>query len=164
MPYFLAICNPCHAKVLRKAKRQKREPTREEYEEGALFETMHDSFTPSTEELIAALTCPRCNSTDCNKTLEGYNVHGYIRGNGYLDKAGCHRDMNLHKLTEDDPYKEYRQAGETDDLKVKIRQAGRHKPNRRHYSVKDMEAAVSKAVHTPDPTPSSSKKKSKKKA
>lgn len=55
----------------------------------------------------------------------GVTFHSYTKGNGYMDKAGCHRDMNLYKLTKEDPYAHMRQPGEADDLAQKLRNAGK---------------------------------------
>lgn len=150
MADFIVICRTCEAKLARKAKRQKREITQQEFEEGILFETCH-SITATDDEIAAAMICPRCDGVDCEKTFLGYNVTSYIRGNGYLDKVGVRRDMNLCRLTEDDPYSEYRVAGEVDDMKVKLKRAGQHNPHKKHYRVKveEMEEAVTSAILAP---------------
>jgi len=57
----------------------------------------------------------------------------YFRGYGYLDKTGCKRDMELHKLCKDDPYGYMRQPGEADDLADKFRGYGKFNPNRKYY-------------------------------
>ncbi len=124
----------------RKAKRQKRDITTQELEELILFETSH-SVKPSRKEFKEATTCPRCNGTKCRKSFHGYNITSYIRGNGYLDKAGVNREMNLYHLTSTDeqgqtldPYAEHRLPGEVDEIKTNIRKAGQHRPNARHYT------------------------------
>lgn len=61
----------------------------------------------------------------------------YVKGNGYLDRAGCKRDMNLHKLTNDDPYRRYRQRGEADDLKHRLRKGGKFNPNSKTFTTKN---------------------------
>jgi hypothetical protein len=107
--------------------------TEEELPE-CLFETRH-GMNPEPAELERARTCPRCQGTDTIKTYDGYNLHAYVRGYGYLDKAGCHRDMNVYKLEHEDPYARadslagLRAPGEVDDLKHRLKKAGRHQPN-----------------------------------
>lgn len=153
MANFIAICHDCEKKAQRKAKRRKKELTQEEVEELILFETAH-SIKATDEEIREALTCPRCNGTNCEKTFIGYDVVGYVRGNGYLDRAGAKRDMHLFHLTEDDPYAEYRVPGEVEEMKTKIKKAGQHDPKRKHYDVKArkaMEKAVKEVAATPDP-------------
>lgn len=81
------------------------------------------------------ITCPICSSK-CNKTLYGSNVEGYIKGNGYLDRSGCKRDMNLHTLINNDPYGGMRQSGEVDYIKDNLKKAGQFKSNKKHYGPK----------------------------
>ena len=92
-------------------------------------------MNPSEKELHEAKKCPRCGKSDCERSYKYSVITGYVRGNGYLDKAGVKRDMNLHHLTQNDPYSEYRQPGEVEDLKTRLVRGGRHNPNRRHYDV-----------------------------
>jgi len=70
------------------------------------------------------ISCPCCGVV-CKKTMIGVEVVSYVRGDGYLDKQGCTRDMNLYKLMKEDPYGHMRQAGEKDDLAQKLRNAGK---------------------------------------
>jgi len=70
------------------------------------------------------ISCPICDAT-CQKTMIGVQVHGYVRGDGYLDKQGATRDMNLYKLLKDDPYGHMRQPGEKEDLAQRLRNAGK---------------------------------------
>jgi hypothetical protein len=154
MASFYIACEDCQQKLLSELDR---EPTQDEYEASVLFETSH-SFNPTDEELAEAMTCPRCQGQNCTKTYLGYQVRGYIRGNGYLDRAGVSRDMNLCKLTQDDPYAEYRQSGEVDDLKTKLQRGGQHKANPKYFtSSRSMQEAVTQAavsgpVEAPPPT------------
>ena len=101
-------------------------------ESEVLFETSH-SMNPTEEELLEAKECPRCGSTDCDMTAHGTNTHSYIRGYGWLDRDGAKRDMNLHTLTKDDPYAEYRQPGEVDHIKTQLRKEGQHDPKSQHF-------------------------------
>lgn len=131
MPNYDYACNKCEAKQKSKLKR---DLTDEEYQQLVLFETSH-GINPTDEELKAATICPRCNSNDCRKSLMNINITSYIRGNGYLDIAGAKRDMNKYHLTQDDPYKEYRQPGEVDHLKSKLERAGKRDPKSKVYDV-----------------------------
>ncbi len=150
MASFYVECKTCQAKLQRKLKRAKREMTREEYESLVLFETEH-SVHATDAEIAAALVCPRCDGSDCAKTFYGYNNQMYIRGNGYLDKAGCQRDMNLFKLETEDPYGEMRVPGEVEDIKGRLKKAGRHDPKTQTFvqgGAADMQKAVKKSVTT----------------
>lgn len=130
MPIYNYECNECRKK---KEEEVSRKLTMDEILENCIFETSH-AMNPTDEELKEAMICPRCESINTEKTLKFSNAVTYIRGNGYLDKRGCHRDMNLHKLETDDPYKEYRETGEVDDLKAKISRAGKHDPKPKHFT------------------------------
>ena len=81
------------------------------------------------------IKCPLCGGA-AEKTYQGTPTPvSYIRGNGYLDKAGCKRDMDLFKLeNNEDPYAGMRQPGEVDHIKDKLRRGGKHNPNRKHYT------------------------------
>ncbi len=116
MPEYNYECNDCKNSVIAE---HGTEVSREVYEECVLFVTSH-AMEPTEDELAEALICPRCGSADAVKTFHGNRVHGYVRGYGFLDKAGAKRDMNMFHLTQDDPYSEYREAGEVDHLKAKI--------------------------------------------
>ncbi len=151
MPRYIIICNTCSDSYRKKLNEEKREMTDEEYEEMVLFETAH-SIKADDETIAAAMICPRCNGSDCSKTLPT-NIVGYVRGDGYLDKAGATRDMHICHLTEQDPYAEYRMPGEVDELKSQLKKAGRHKPKSKYYDMfgasASMKQAVSEAVQTP---------------
>lgn len=77
------------------------------------------------------LKCPLCESA-ARKVIQKVGAT-YIRGNGYLDKKGCTRDMNLYKLQKDDPYGHMRQPGEKDDLMHRIKKAGQHDPKPQRF-------------------------------
>lgn len=146
MATYVYECQDC----LAKATDGGRELTKDEYEAEALFETTHP-MEPTDEELHEATKCPRCEGNNCMKVFYGSNITCYVRGNGYLDKAGCHRDMNMHKLETDDPYAEYREPGEVDDIKSRLKRAGQHDPKSKHYVVSEssgMQKAVSDAAKT----------------
>lgn len=145
MANFFVICKTCRDRFLRSLDH---ELTAEEFESEILFETAH-SINPTPKQLQEAMTCPRCDGQDCEKTFYGYDIVGYVRGNGYLDKIGVSREMNIHHLVEDDPYADYRVAGEVDDLRTRLRRAGQFDPHRKHYDTKVDQKPV---VDTPKPT------------
>jgi hypothetical protein len=121
------------------------------YEELVLFETSH-SMSPSEEELHEATECPRCHGHNCQKSFHGAAIHGYVKGYGWLDRAGAKRDMNRHKLATDDPYGQYRVPGEVDHIDRQLKNEGQHDPNRKHFLTggqKDMEKAVTEVASTP---------------
>ncbi len=117
------------------------------YEELVLFETSH-AMQPTDEELHEATECPRCKGHNCEKTLYGSQIHGYIRGYGYCDRAGAKRDMNRYKLNTEDPYAQYRVPGEVDHINNQFNKEGQHDPKRKHFGTasKELEKAVDKAV------------------
>lgn len=98
-----------------------------------IFETSHH-MEPTEEELAEARICPRCHGQNTEKTFIGVGPPiCYVRGNGYLDRAGCHRDMALHKITTDDPYDYLREPGEAEDLANKLRRGGQHNPHTKYF-------------------------------
>lgn len=130
---YIYACATCEARALKKFKAKlitvgdSKVLPADIYEAEVLFETSH-GIKPSQAELLEAIKCPRCGKTDCQKSFHGYQVEGYIRGYGWLDRAGAHRDMNMFHLTEKDPYAEYRTNGEVDHIKSQLRKAGKHNP------------------------------------
>ena len=81
------------------------------------------------------IKCPLCGAKAVKTFLCATMPEHYIRGNGYLDKAGCRRDMDLFKLQKgEDPYGHMRQPGEVDHIKDKLRRGGKHNPNRTYYT------------------------------
>ena len=77
------------------------------------------------------IKCPLCG--DKATRIIGNSTEFYFRGNKYLDKLGCQRDMNLHKLQRDDPYGYMREPGEKDHLVDKLRKGGRHDPKPQYF-------------------------------
>lgn len=75
-----------------------------------------------TEQL--ELSCPICGQRALRCLPR--RLLAYTRGYGWKDRKGAKRDMNLHKLTNDDPYSQYRADGEADDLADRLRKAGKH--------------------------------------
>lgn len=117
------ICYDCKNKITEEVGR---EPTSEELlgtedTPGAVFETCH-GMSADEDEIYEASECPMCDSHNTEKTQLGANAaYVYSKGYGWLDRRGIKRDMNLCKLTEDDPYKQYRVAGEVDDLTTRLK-------------------------------------------
>jgi len=148
MPHYDYACLDCEKLASNKLER---ELTPNEYDELVLFETSH-SMSPTASELIEAKTCPRCGGINCERSFKNCNISAYVKGNGYLDKSGAKRDMNVFHLTQDDPYAEYRQSGEVDDMKAKLKRGGQHDPKTKHFDISqsDMQKAVSKAVSIPN--------------
>lgn len=144
MPRYDYACADCEKTSLKKLKR---DLTSEEYDELVLFETSH-MMNPTPKELLEAKTCPRCGGSNCVKSMKNSRVTSYICGNGFLDTAGAKRDMNLYHLTNDDPYGEYRQPGEVDEMKSKLKKAGQHQANTKHFRVSnnEMKQAVEDSV------------------
>jgi len=67
------------------------------------------------------LTCPLCNS-EARRSWYGIKLQTFVRGNCYLNKDDCRRQMDLRLLEAgQDPYKHMRQPGEVDDLKSKLK-------------------------------------------
>lgn len=67
------------------------------------------------------IKCPLCESK-AEMTWYGTKQFGYIRGNCYLNRADCKRQMDLNLLeTGNDPYSHMRQSGEVDELKKKLK-------------------------------------------
>ncbi len=102
----------------------------EEFE--VIFETSH-RMEPTPAELAEARICPRCQGSNTEMTFKGANVICYVRGDGYLDKVGCHRAMNIHTLENADPYADMREPGEAADLKSRLQKAGTHNPKPQYF-------------------------------
>lgn len=139
MPRYNYECNTCKKKAFKEHSNHlivdnsgdKRLPF-ELYEQLVLFETFH-TIHPSGKELEEAKECPRCGKTDCTISLYGAQIASYIRGYGYLDRAGAVRDMHRHKLANDDPYAQYRVPGEVEHIDDTLRKKGQHDPKKQHF-------------------------------
>lgn len=127
MPRYIYECIDCLAKV------DKSLPE-DQIIEQTLFETSH-SMNPSKKEFIEATICPRCSSNNCRQSFYDYNVTSFVRGYGWLDKVGTRRDMDLYHLNNNDPYAQYRQAGEVDNIKNDIKKKGRFDPKTKYFPV-----------------------------
>jgi hypothetical protein len=102
------------------------------YETLVLFETSH-AMEPTKQELAEALICPRCQGDNCKRSFHGTQIHSYILGYGYCDKAGAKRDMDIYTLKNDDPYKEHRVPGEVEEIENRIKKSA--KPKQKHFDV-----------------------------
>lgn len=134
MPDYIYKCLSCEKKFQNDHAND--EWSQEEYDTKVLFETIH-RMQATESELKDALKCPRCSKSNAERFYGYDNITAYIRGNGFLDKAGAKRDMHLHTLETKDPYAEMRQPGEVDELKSKLKRAGTHDPKPQHYVVND---------------------------
>lgn len=159
MPRYNYECNKCKKKAYKDNADKliinnsgDKELPIELYEELVLFETIH-SMEPDPKELEEATICPRCNSNDCTKTVYGSNFTSFIRGYGFLDRAGAHRDMNRYKLAHEDPYAQYRVAGEVDHLDNTLKKKGQYDPKTKHF-------LASSATQTESKPPNKRPKKS----
>lgn len=145
MPKYLFICHTCE----KKATEAKGESLTHEEELDVIFETYYQ-IRASDDEIEEATICPRCDGKDTAQAFSHNSYSGYVRGDGYLDKAGAKRDMNVYTLQNNDPYASMREPGEVDDKIAKFKNAGKHsgKP-KKHYdmsSSKKMEQIVKKVV------------------
>ena len=142
MPKYDYACSRCQSAL---EKNVGRDLTDSEYQESVLFETSH-GINPTESELQEATTCPRCGSTECKKSMMNVSITSYIRGNGYLDVAGAKRDMNKYHLMQDDPYQEYRQPGEVDELKTKLERAGKKTAKQQVFDVAPKKSIINKST------------------
>jgi hypothetical protein len=128
MPEYIYRCVPCEEKLAE----DNSSVDADTYDAQVLFETSH-SMSAAGKELADALKCPRCGASRAERFYGYDNIISYVRGNGYLDRAGARRDMHKHTLVNNDPYGHMRQPGEVEDLKIKLDQAGKHDPKPRHF-------------------------------
>jgi hypothetical protein len=144
MPNYLYICHACE----KKATEEKGESLTHDEELEVIFETYYSINAPS-DVVGEATICPRCDGRDTAQAFNHNSYSGYVRGDGYLDKAGVKRDMNVYTLQNDDPYASMREPGEVDHKIAQFKKAGTHagKP-KKHYdmSSRKMENIVEKVV------------------
>lgn len=74
-------------------------------------------------------TCPACGGGRIEKIISIPSAV-YVKGDGYLDKKGAHRDMNRYKLQHNDPYAHMREPGEAEELDKKLKNQGRKNEGR----------------------------------
>jgi hypothetical protein len=127
---YIYICLDCEQKAIQ-AGINEQSP---EYPASVLYETSHPMM-PTEADLKSAVICPRCLSPRGEKSFFEYNIQCYIRGNGFLDKAGTKRDMNIHTITKNDPFAEHRVPGEVDQVVSDLRKADKHDPKPMHFVV-----------------------------
>jgi len=81
------------------------------------------------------IKCPFCGAKATKTFLCANMPEHYIKGNGYFDRAGCRRDMDLFKLQKgEDPYGHMRQPGEVDHLKDTLKRGGKHNPKTLYFT------------------------------
>jgi len=130
MAEYNYVCLDCE-KAATDEKRS--ELTIEEMCAKVVFATSH-TMEPTPEQLKEATECPRCNGHNTQKTPIGVHPGAvYVRGYGWMDRAGCHRDMDMCKLQTDDPYGEHRVPGEVEDIKTRLKKSGQHDPNPQYF-------------------------------
>lgn len=145
MPNYVYECLDC----IKSSSVPVEEMCQEQLEQDILYEARH-SMDPSKDELYKACECPRCGSHNAKRVYYGYDITTYTRGYGFLDKAGARRDMNMYKLTTDDPYGQYREAGEVDDIKDRLQRGGKHNPKSKHFVQNISEKDVQKVTDKPN--------------
>lgn len=146
MPIYVYKCRPCLDKYQDMVDHGHIEPNDETFEVNVLYETSH-SMNPSATQLLEACVCPRCGSTDAEKTIYGQSFTTFVRGYGWLDRNGVHRDMHTHTLLNNDPYKQYRQPGEVDHLKDTLSKKGRRDTKPIHFVNRVTESDVQKVIN-----------------
>ena len=82
------------------------------------------------------IKCKKCGEI----AYRAFNTvpESYIRGYGWLDRKGAHRDMNHYKLMNDDPYARYREPGEKDELATKLKKSGKHTTNPKRFNISNL--------------------------
>ena len=101
--------------------------------------------------------CPACGGIAVKHL--GFNTGTfYIRGNGFLDRDGCRREMALHHLEGKDedgtplnPYEEHYQSGEKDHIRQMLKRGGKPAPvvtsvSERRHRIADAKAEYIKTV------------------
>lgn len=146
MPNYIYKCLPCSQSYANQIESGDVESSDENYESSVLFETSHP-MNPTQKEKDNACVCPRCQSKDVEKTLYGHNFTTYVRGYGWLDKNGVHRDMHTYTLMNNDPFKEHRQPGETHQIKETLAKKGKVNPRTQYFGPKVTQADVAQAVN-----------------
>lgn len=81
------------------------------------------------------IKCPECGSKSTEIAITTAPTT-YVKGYGWLDKKGRNRDMNLHKLQNDDPYGNMRQPGEKEDLEKKLKSGGKFNPKKKTFTAR----------------------------
>ena len=128
MPNYVYICYDCLKNLEEKLGRESSDAEKVGNEEtpGAVFETVY-SMEATKDEIYAATECPMCEGHTTEQTMIDCDPTFYNEGYGWHDRSGIRRDMNLHSIETDDPYKEHRVAGEADDLKSRLKKGPQKK-------------------------------------
>lgn len=81
--------------------------------------------------------CPACKGPAA-KSLMFSSANWHIKGNWALDKAGCRREMHIHKLNtpSENPYDQHYEPGEREDIKHRLRKAGRRAMRHKQVEMK----------------------------
>lgn len=135
MPSYYYECLDCETKTREKYAHlieERGELPIDIIESDIMYETSH-TMSASKEEKYEACKCPRCGSHEARRTFHGSHITGYVRGDGFMDRSGCLRDMHTYKLENDDPYKEYREEGEVDHIKDKLKKTGQRDPQKQYF-------------------------------
>lgn len=82
------------------------------------------------------IKCPKCGGSRTQKCFAGLSPTVYVRGNGYLDKQGCRRDMELYNLRTKNPYGHLYQPGEQDEIAHQLKAGGRIQKSRSKDTLK----------------------------
>lgn len=104
-----------------------------------LFETSYSMDRKKPPKV----NCPECGGVNTEQAFLSVPMT-YVRGYGWLDVRGRRRDMNIHKLQNDDPYKGMRQPGEKEDLAHRLRKGGKFNTNPKRFFVSNKSKAGSK--------------------
>lgn len=133
MPYYNYVCGECQRRFVAK---NKREPDVKNPEDMAqVIYTAEHRMEPTPEDFKAATICPRCERSEPELSFYDMNLTTYTRWKGWKDKAGVKRDMDQHRLrNNEDPYAPYRVPGEVEELQKKIKKMGQHKPRTKYYT------------------------------
>jgi len=147
MPIYVYQCNECLELHKQKVESGQTDNTEEVYQSSVLFETSH-KMNPTEEELSRALICPRCSSINASRTVFGTSFITYVRGYGWLDKNGVARDRNKFTIEHNDPYPQYRQDGEVNQIKENLQKKGKLDKKPQYFLSKVSTQDVSKAVNS----------------
>jgi hypothetical protein len=92
------------------------------------------------------IRCPICDSVSVH-TMAGTRIGAaYTRGNGFLDKAGVRREMNLHTLKANDPYAHIRPEGDKEEMIKKIEKTGQRAMMHKSRDEKEIDFTNSQIV------------------
>lgn len=120
MPFYNYQCTK-ECKVKQLPKELKEKLCIEKHPKGMLVWTEQHAMPEDNK--WPKIACPLCSS-EAKPTWHGINQQGYTRGDCYLNRGDCNRQMDLDLLSQGrDPYGHMRQPGEVDELKKKLKKA-----------------------------------------